>query len=660
MGRKANEINPLDCKTAADWLRYCASTSDWSQGDEPNVMISYSVEDSYYKDQLRMHLAPALAKIRDNKLSRSFEIWDFARRGSGVHIGQHFPTEVAERMWRCRAAVIVLSPNYINSDYCFNIELPFLLWRGRQNLIDLFLFRLNSTSLDSAPIELPKVPPVSGQILLSQMVDDRNPSLHDGTYGRDHEALFKQLHEERPAKAEERLARFSKGIADSVDLRQTRRENRSVDQPQPVGLPLATPAPRVVADVSNELSKAKDPTKGVKGKPKDDPDDGNKVAFSKPIERDVQNSPKSSSSDSADAIGRSGEKAAPQQPWSIKLGKLHIAAALIAVAAIVTAGGGLYHWQSTTIEQLETSRTLYRDAVDRLKQQTVVATRGLEQLEASRLTYQQALDQALQEANASAAKVAQLDASRTLYREALDRAVQEADWKQGELAKENDELKTTISRQNLEIARLGNEVADASNLMPAAMDEKRVLQGQLKAADAANTALTNKIKDLEAQHVRASEEIKQLDSANGQLQSQITAVEKVRQDEINQAVAQATATEAIWGAAARSNSGRVYTIEHQLNEDAAKENVLALCKGTAKEKSVSGCRILKTYSNSCFVLTRPYNERPNSIRFVSDVWDDRQTGHEKMLASCQAKFRTKCRVSVSSCSPDLLHSTLNE
>ena len=39
-----------------------------------------------------------------------------------AHPGDEFPEIVAERMWRCRAAIIILSADYVASQYCRNIE----------------------------------------------------------------------------------------------------------------------------------------------------------------------------------------------------------------------------------------------------------------------------------------------------------------------------------------------------------------------------------------------------------------------------------------------------------------------------------------------------------------------------------------------------------
>jgi hypothetical protein len=675
MGRKAIEMNALDCKTAADWLAYCASRREWSQCDEPTVMISYNGNDSGYKDQLRKHLVPALSVIKDAKLGRSFELWDFAKRG-GVHIGQHFPTEVAEKMWRCRAAVVVLSPEYIDSEYCFEIELPFLLWRWQQKQIDLFLFRLNSTVFDNRRIGLPKFGGAEGHVLLSQLVDDRNPSLHL-RHDPNNETLFKQLYEDKPAKAEERLTRFSQGISESVELRQRKRESQP---PEKFG---EEPKSQGTEQVKTTTTSRKRSTTEPHGETKD----AQEKSVNHGIESSLVVTPPMGDSIKAPDAADSRPLVNRRESYRQK-----IAAALIAVASMIVAGGGTYYWQSDRIEQLKESNTLYREARDRAIQQANERSARIVQLEESSTSYREARDQAIQQANENSASVEQLGASRRLYREALDRAIQEADRKQALLDGENDELKATVSKRNLEIASLKTEVATANGLMPAAIDEKRSLESRLGEEMDANATMTKKIEALEAlraktvsdlqmktrslsesqlQHAQeqaqTGDKIKRLESANAQLEKRIAAADKSlevarkeTEEEVKEAVAKATATEAIWGAATKSSSGRVYTIEHQHSPEDAEKSAMALCRGSLLEKSVSGCKVISTYSNSCFVLAKTDNERPATNRFVWTLSDDRYNGHKEMLDRCAKEFHSQCKVTVSSCSPDFLHSTLNE
>jgi TPR repeat protein len=209
----------MNCVTARDWLEYCADQG-WQAGDEPCVMISYAGEDLPYLDKLRKHLDVALSRVKSD--GRAFSAWDYARFRSGTALGSHFPTEVATQMWRCRAAIVLLSPDYVNSKFCFEIELPFLLWRMHHYGMRLFLLRLNSTVIDGDPFELPDYLFPTETINLMHIVDDRNPALMDRFDGHS-EKMLKELDSERPDKAEARLAAYARAICDLLTLDEQRR-----------------------------------------------------------------------------------------------------------------------------------------------------------------------------------------------------------------------------------------------------------------------------------------------------------------------------------------------------------------------------------------------------------------------------------------------------
>ena len=210
-------MGTFEFATAVEWLAHCATSSDWAPGDQPIVMISYAREDAVYLAKLRKHLDRVLKRVRsgDDGIT-PFTVWDYARHGSGTELGSHFPSVVAERMWRCRAAVIVFSPDYVGSSYCMDVELPFLLWRMVHHSLRVFLLRLNETVADDEVLETPAVLGPTSRIDLRTIVDDRNPALVERTDGNS-EKMFKELERLEPDQAEVRLIAYAKAIARILD-----------------------------------------------------------------------------------------------------------------------------------------------------------------------------------------------------------------------------------------------------------------------------------------------------------------------------------------------------------------------------------------------------------------------------------------------------------
>lgn len=195
----------LASKSVEDVLRFAAEESGWKEGDQPVVMVSYASADRGVVDLLRTNLDPALNGIDGG--GHPYSAWDFAGRDEGTTLGGHFPSEIAEKMWRCRAAVVVWSQDYVRSEYCFKFELPFLLWRFVNTDLRFFLIRVNRSAVDKNPICTPAYRGGPIDVPLLEVTDDRNPNLmplSDPSKGR---WLGDLMHSE-PPKAKERMATY--------------------------------------------------------------------------------------------------------------------------------------------------------------------------------------------------------------------------------------------------------------------------------------------------------------------------------------------------------------------------------------------------------------------------------------------------------------------
>lgn len=104
---------------------------------------------------------------------------------------------------------------------------------------------------------------------------------------------------------------------------------------------------------------------------------------------------------------------------------------------------------------------------------------------------------------------------------------------------------------------------------------------------------------------------------------------------------------AIWGATAIDQTGAVYSLQNQIAEKSASENVIALCRG----KSNGRCEPLRTYSKSCFSLARIEGEGPRNDNFGFSVAKDWKSAEATAVRECQELGAT-CTVRFTACSPD--------
>lgn len=106
---------------------------------------------------------------------------------------------------------------------------------------------------------------------------------------------------------------------------------------------------------------------------------------------------------------------------------------------------------------------------------------------------------------------------------------------------------------------------------------------------------------------------------------------------------------AIWGATAIDQTGAIYSLQNQVAEKSATENVVALCRG----KSNGRCEPLRTYSESCFSLARIEGEGPRNDNFGFAVNKDWTSAESSAIRQCE-ELGANCTVRFTACSPDAL------
>ena len=89
---------------------------------KPTVFISYSHRDEEWKELLVRHLGVILDRA-------TVEVWDDIR----IPAGSRWEQELRDAMNQARVAVLLISANYLSSDYVRQVEVPELLNRSQND-----------------------------------------------------------------------------------------------------------------------------------------------------------------------------------------------------------------------------------------------------------------------------------------------------------------------------------------------------------------------------------------------------------------------------------------------------------------------------------------------------------------------------------------------
>ena len=90
------------------------------------VFVSYAHEDRKWADALSTFMAPW---IRDERL----ELWDDSRIGAG----ELWKPEIEKALHDATVAVLLVTKDFLASDFIINHELPFLLESARKKKVRL-------------------------------------------------------------------------------------------------------------------------------------------------------------------------------------------------------------------------------------------------------------------------------------------------------------------------------------------------------------------------------------------------------------------------------------------------------------------------------------------------------------------------------------------
>lgn len=93
-----------------------------------NVFVSYSHQDRDWLERLKVHLAPYLR-------GEALHLWD----DTNIKPGSSWAADIQRQIEKARAAVLLVTPTFLASDYVFKVELPRILSRASADLAVLWI-----------------------------------------------------------------------------------------------------------------------------------------------------------------------------------------------------------------------------------------------------------------------------------------------------------------------------------------------------------------------------------------------------------------------------------------------------------------------------------------------------------------------------------------
>jgi chromosome segregation ATPase len=244
-----------------------------------------------------------------------------------------------------------------------------------------------------------------------------------------------------------------------------------------------------------------------------------------------------------------------------------------------------------------------------------------------------------------AGKATEADLERTTLADRITELTGQIDEADKQLLAKEEELKKAKTSLDAANALLASNADELEKLKTAA-DTTETAEVSPQADP--DTARLKQERDLFAKELSAMTE--SFNALKAERDRLADAAGKIDQQTASLDTAAATSdSRAIWGATAIDQAGAIYSLQNQIAEKTATENVVALCKG----KSNGRCEPLRTYSKSCFSLARIDGEGPRNDNFGFAVDTDWQAAESSAKRQCE-ELGANCTVRFTACSPDAL------
>lgn len=117
-----------------------SSSETNSEPARPEVFLSYSHRDTEYLERLMVHLRPL-------ERDATIQTWSDRR----IRTGERWREEIAEAMDRASAAVLLVSPDFLASDFIMTNELPRLLKKARSEGTQILPLILSNCRFERDP-----------------------------------------------------------------------------------------------------------------------------------------------------------------------------------------------------------------------------------------------------------------------------------------------------------------------------------------------------------------------------------------------------------------------------------------------------------------------------------------------------------------------------